>query len=176
VTRDTVVGHEDPAEPADGEPSAQAMDEREALARVPKSHSRVEGPGSERTLLHQRVRQSGVENRVDSNQVVALLRHHYAEGRLTLSELEERTAAAYQARTREQLRTLTTDLPTDPGTPTRPQPRTAPDPGLLCLLLCVCPPAGIAYWLLFRHRDRDRAIDRSATSRNAALPWHVTPK
>jgi hypothetical protein len=33
---------------------------------VPKSHSRFERPSSERTLLHQRKRQSGVENRVDT--------------------------------------------------------------------------------------------------------------
>ncbi|MCX4403402.1 MULTISPECIES: DUF1707 domain-containing protein [unclassified Streptomyces] len=37
------------------------------------------------------------------DQVEAQLQHHYAVGRLTLPELEERVVTAYEARTREQL-------------------------------------------------------------------------
>jgi hypothetical protein len=81
----------------------------------------------------------------ERDQVVALLQHHFADGRLTQAELEERAAAALAARTRDQLRALTADLPGE----VRPaRPAIALDRCLLCLLLCVCPPAGIAYWLL----------------------------
>jgi hypothetical protein len=34
--------------------------------------------------------------------------------------------------------------------PARPTTATALDPWPLCLLLCLCPPAGVAYWLLSR--------------------------
>ena len=41
------------------------------------------------------------------------LREHYASGRLTSEELEERIARAYEARDRTELRALTRDLPLD---------------------------------------------------------------
>ena len=86
----------------------------------------------------------------EREQVVALLQRHFAEGRLTQAELEERGGAAFAARTRDQLGALTADLP---GADVRPaRPAMALDPCLLCLLLCVCPPARIAYWLLSRRR------------------------
>jgi hypothetical protein len=84
----------------------------------------------------------------ERDQVVTLLQRHFADGRLTQAELEERAATALAAQTRDQLRALTADLP-DPDM--RPVRRTMTlDPCLLCLLLCVCPPAGVAYWLLSR--------------------------
>jgi Domain of unknown function (DUF1707) len=46
--------------------------------------------------------------------VVDALRDAFTEGRLTAGELEERTAEAYAARTRGQLRQLTSDLPAEP--------------------------------------------------------------
>ena len=56
--------------------------------------------------------------------------------------------AALAARTRDQLRALTADLP---GADVRPaRPATALDPCLLRLLLFLCPPAGVTYWLLSR--------------------------
>ncbi len=81
----------------------------------------------------------------EREQTVALLQRSFADGRLALAELEERASAAYAARTRAQLRDLTADLLAE-----QPQPRrgTAVDTRLLCILLCVCPPAGAAYWLL----------------------------
>jgi len=80
--------------------------------------------------------------------VVAQLRRHFADGRLTQAELEERVGAALAARTRDELHALTADLP---GADVRPaRPATVVDPWLLCLLLCLCPPAGAAYWLLSR--------------------------
>lgn len=48
----------------------------------------------------------------EREQTVALLRHNFADGRLTQAELEERAGAAYAAQTRAQLRDLTADLPT----------------------------------------------------------------
>jgi hypothetical protein len=86
----------------------------------------------------------------ERDQVVALLQRHFADGRLTQAELEERVGAALAARTRDQLRALTADLPRADVRPARPA--MAPDPCLLCLLLCACPPAGVAYWLLSRRR------------------------
>jgi hypothetical protein len=46
--------------------------------------------------------------------VVDVLRDAYTEGRLTLDEFEERTSAAYAARTWGDLRELTGDLPVEP--------------------------------------------------------------
>ena len=84
----------------------------------------------------------------ERDQVVELLQRHFADGRLAQDELEERAGAALTARTRDQLRALTTDLP---GADVRPaRPTMALDPVLLCVLLCLCPPAGFAYWLLSR--------------------------
>ena len=84
----------------------------------------------------------------ERDQVVAQLQRHFADGRLTQAELGERVGAALAARTRDELHALTADLP---GADVRPaRPATVVDPWLLCLLLCLCPPAGAAYWLLSR--------------------------
>jgi hypothetical protein len=50
----------------------------------------------------------------DRERFVAALREAYTEGRLTLDEFEERTSAAYAARTWGALRELTDDLPAPP--------------------------------------------------------------
>ena len=47
----------------------------------------------------------------DREAVAAKLRDHYAEGRLTHDELDERVSVALTAKTFGELRTLTTDLP-----------------------------------------------------------------
>ena len=47
----------------------------------------------------------------DREAVAARLRDHYAEGRLTEDELDERVSAALGAKTFGELRLLTTDLP-----------------------------------------------------------------
>jgi hypothetical protein len=60
----------------------------------------------------------------DREQVTARLRDHYAEGRLTQDELDERVSAALGAKTFGDLRALTTDLPGPAPVP----PRTAPRP------------------------------------------------
>ncbi len=47
----------------------------------------------------------------DREALTARLRDHYAEGRLTQDELDERVSAALTAKTFGDLRSLTTDLP-----------------------------------------------------------------
>jgi Domain of unknown function (DUF1707) len=84
----------------------------------------------------------------ERDQVVAQLQRDFADGRLTQAELEERVGAALAARTRDQLHALTADLPS--AAVRRARPATVLDPWLLCLLLFLCPPAGVAYWLLSR--------------------------
>ena len=99
----------------------------------------------------------------EREQAVALLQHGFADGRLALAELEERVGAAYAARTRAQLRDLTADLP---AAEQPPRPGLVLDRRLLCILLCVCPPAGLAYWLLsLRQTAPLRAWRRNAR------PW-----
>jgi len=81
---------------------------------------------------------------------VALLQRGFTDGRLTQDELEERAAVAYAARTAAELSELTVDLPSQE----HPRRRgTVPDRRLLCILLCVHPPAALIYWLLCRRRQ-----------------------
>lgn len=74
----------------------------------------------------------------DRERVVEILRGGYTEGRLTLDEFDERTTAAYAARTWSQLRELTSDLPVEvnlrrPGgtvaPPARDRGAAQPSPG-----------------------------------------------
>jgi hypothetical protein len=91
----------------------------------------------------------------DRDAAVGLLSSALAEGRLTEAEHGERLSAAYAARTWQQLRELTVDLPAAPGTVAEraePEATGAPDRCLLCALLILCPPAGIAWWLRSRRR------------------------
>lgn len=92
----------------------------------------------------------------DRDRTAGLLNAAVAEGRLTADEHDQRLDAAYAARTWQQLRRLTADLPAAPGAASEPQAvpgrSGVPEPCLLCLLLIVCPPAGIAWWLRSRRR------------------------
>jgi hypothetical protein len=74
----------------------------------------------------------------DRERVVEILRGGYTEGRLTLDEFDERTTAAYAARTWSQLRELTSDLPVEVnlrrpggtvGPPARDRAAVQPPPG-----------------------------------------------
>ena len=98
----------------------------------------------------------------DRDRIAARLRDHFAEGRLTRDELDERVSAALSATTFGDLRRLMTDLPGPaPVTPPAGQlpQRAAPRPWavrrhpplvlplvLLVLLAAVLAPGG---WLLF---------------------------
>jgi hypothetical protein len=67
----------------------------------------------------------------DRERVTARLRDHYAEGRLTRDELDERIAAALNARTFGDLRPVLADLPEPrPVAPQRVPLTTAPRPYL----------------------------------------------
>jgi ferric-dicitrate binding protein FerR (iron transport regulator) len=75
----------------------------------------------------------------DRETAVALLKAHYADGRLSEDELGWRTHAAYRAEGMRELAQLTSDLPAPP----RPRRRRRPPYvalGILCLL--------IAAWLV----------------------------
>jgi hypothetical protein len=100
----------------------------------------------------------------EREQTTALLQGSFADGRPTQAELEERAGAAYAARTRAQLRDLTADLPGAEQRP--PRPGMILDLRLLVILLCVCPPAGMAYWLLSL---RETALLRAWLTN--ARPW-----
>ena len=91
----------------------------------------------------------------DRDAAASLLNEAFAEGRLTADEHDQRLSAAYAARSWQQLHRLTADLPAASGAAAEPMAPGMPagaDPCLLCALLIVCPPAGIAYWLLSRRR------------------------
>jgi hypothetical protein len=64
----------------------------------------------------------------DRDGVTARLRDHFAEGRLTQGELDERVTAALSAKTFGELRPLTADLPGPVPVPPRMAPRMAARP------------------------------------------------
>ena len=99
----------------------------------------------------------GAEMRVsdaDRDAAAGVLNAAFAEGRLTAGEHGQRVEAAYAARTWQQLHQLTADLPAPASAaePMAPAGFTGPSLCLLCVLLCLCPPAGVAWWLLSRRR------------------------
>ena len=107
----------------------------------------------------------------DRDTAAGLLNAAFAEGRLTAAEHDQRLEAAYAARTWQQLRQLTADLPGPAGAaePMPPASFTGPDRCLLWVLLCACPPAGIAWRLLSRRRP--------GTEPDAQLtPWVGPPR
>ncbi len=82
----------------------------------------------------------------DRDLAAGLLSEAFAEGRLTAGEHGERARAAYAARTWAQLARLTADLPI-PADDAAGRPAVMPggmDRCLICALLVLCPPAGIA--------------------------------
>jgi hypothetical protein len=100
----------------------------------------------------------------EREQTVALLQRHFADGRLTQAELEERAGGAYKAQTRAELRDLIIDLPA--AQQQRPQSGMVLDQRLLYILLCVHPPAALIYWLLCRRNRPARAATHSAEREN----------
>jgi hypothetical protein len=93
----------------------------------------------------------------DRDAAAGLLNAALAEGRLTADEYDQRLGAVYAARTWPQLRQLTEDLPAPLSAATGravPGMFAGTDLCLLCVLLVVCPPAGIAWLFLSWHRSR----------------------
>ena len=64
----------------------------------------------------------------ERDSVVDVLREAYAEGRLDLTEFDERSSAAYDAKTRGDLHGLTHDLPVQPRFDGDAPPRQLPPP------------------------------------------------
>ena len=126
----------------------------------------------------------------DRDATVGVLNEAFAEGRLTMDEHAERVRAAYAARTWQELAGITDDLPGQAGSP-------APvgtaghavagvplDRCLLCALLILCPPAGIAWLLATLRRSRDgrrlavtdrggRPVSAAAGTARAGDGWHA---
>jgi hypothetical protein len=100
----------------------------------------------------------------DRDAAVRVLNEAFAEGRLTADEHGERVRAAYAGRTWQELAQLTADLPGPALTADLPGAVHAARRGLiagapygldwclLCALLILCPPAGIALLLAAWHR------------------------
>ena len=108
----------------------------------------------------------------DRDTAVGLLNAAWAEGRLTADEYDQRLSSAYAARTWQQLDQLTADLPAPPtaaiGQPV-PGMFAGADLCLLCALLVVCPPAGIAWLLYSGHRSRADPDRRPARASGLAV-------
>jgi uncharacterized protein DUF1707 len=112
----------------------------------------------------------------DRDEAAAMLNEAFAEGRLTPDEHGDRVQAAYGARTWTELGRLTMDLP-GADADLAPDRQLAVglvpaglDRCLLCALLVLCPPAGIAWLVAARRRTRagaDRAT--AGASRAPAL-------
>ena len=108
----------------------------------------------------------------DRDTAVGLLNAGWAEGRLTTDEHDQRLSAAYGARTWQQLDQLTADLPAPPAAASgQPVPGmfAGTDLCLLCVLLVVCPPAGIAWLLYSWHRSRADPDRRPARTSSLAV-------
>jgi|SRR5215468_2061039 len=91
----------------------------------------------------------------DRDAAVGVLNEAFAEGRLTADEHGERVRAAYAGRTWQELARLTADLPSPARATGRAVMGGMPyglDWCLLCALLILCPPAGIAWLLAARRR------------------------
>jgi Domain of unknown function (DUF1707) len=92
-------------------------------------------------MMNDRIRISDA----DREQVAARLREHFAEGRITPDELDERISAVFAAKTYGDLRHVLADLPDSaPSAPLAPQPgQTGPWGG----------PQG-PQWMVYRRRPR----------------------
>jgi hypothetical protein len=126
-----------------------SQQEIDGVTQRPVSQQREPGPG-------QAGRRDVLACDADREAVVGLLSSAFAEGRLTASEHAERVRAAYAARTQPELSTLTADLPA-PAHDAGGQAdviHDGVDRCLLCALLILCPPAGIAWLLAARRRSR----------------------
>ena len=151
-----ILASDEPGDADDAMTRTTSSRRREGTTSSWRREDKARGPA-----MDDRIRASDA----DRERVTARLRDHYAEGRLTAEELDERTSAALNAKTFGDLRRVMTDLP-DPllmpagapgpqppgtsGTPwlaRRRGPRFAPL--LLLVLLFVVLAPGPGAWVLF---------------------------
>jgi hypothetical protein len=66
---------------------------------------------------------------VEREELIGILQQHYAAGRLTLAEFEDRSEQAWKSRTRGELDGLVVDLPVQPSAPVRRGPPERPREG-----------------------------------------------
>jgi hypothetical protein len=107
----------------------------------------------------------------DRQRVVERLGKHFAEGRLTVAEFDERAARAHASVHLDELPALTVDLPADPEPRSRPARQRAGVPGPFIFLIAMflawsvvaavihgTPPflALLVLFLLLRHRRWSR--------------------
>ena len=93
----------------------------------------------------------------DRDAAAGLLGDAFAAGRITSEEHTERMQAAYGARTWAELAALTRDLPESASAAPSTAAQVIPyemNHCLLCALLILCPPAGIAWLLAARRHTR----------------------
>jgi hypothetical protein len=130
----------------------------------------------------------------DRDAAVRVLNEAFAEGRLTADEHGERVRAAYAGRTWQELAQLTADLPGPEHAADLPGPEHAAElPGpvhaagralmagapygldwcVLCALLILCPPVGIAWLLAAWHRSA--AGQRHAVTGGGGRPVFAAP-
>ena len=111
----------------------------------------------------------------DRDATVRVLNEAFAEGRLTADEHGERVRAVYTGRTWQELARLTADLP-GPAHAARAVVGGMPyglDWCLLCALLILCPPVGIALLLAAWHRSA--AGQRHAVTAGGGRPVFAAP-
>jgi Domain of unknown function (DUF1707) len=73
----------------------------------------------------------------DRQRVVERLGKHFAEGRLTVAEFDERALRAHGSMYLDELPALTADLPREPEPQRRPRRQRAPVPGPIVFLLAM---------------------------------------
>ena len=108
----------------------------------------------------------------DRDSAVGLLNAAWAEGRLTADEYDQRLSAAYAARTWQQLGQVTADLPAPSAAAVGQAARgvfAGADLCLACVLLVVCPPAGIAWLFSCWQRSRATPDRQPATTGGPAV-------
>ena len=108
----------------------------------------------------------------DRDRTADVLSAAFAEGRLTADEHSQRLSAAYASRSWQQLCQVTADLPGAGASAERialPGTVTGADRCLLCVLLIVCPPVGIAWLFVSWRRSRADLGQRLARPSGPAL-------
>lgn len=101
----------------------------------------------------------------ERDQTTAALREHYARGRLTHAELDERLGLALNARTARDLAQATADLPADPPPAViTSRPDAAGDPAWLT------PVSGAVAWRAARHAHRHEPCRAGRHSHAPPLP------